>query len=34
MCRKQEERDPAGYVTRIDNVPTLLTSEQVAESLV
>lgn len=34
MCRKQEERDPTGYVTRIDNVPTLLTSEQVAESLV
>ena len=34
MCRKQEERDVAGYVTRIDNVPTLLTSEQVAESLV
>lgn len=34
MCRKQEERDAAGYVTRIDNVPTLLTSEQVAESLV
>jgi hypothetical protein len=34
MCRKQEERDATGYVTRIDNVPTLLTSEQVAESLV
>jgi hypothetical protein len=33
MCRKQEERDATGYVTRIDNVPTLLTSEQVAESL-
>jgi hypothetical protein len=34
MCRMQEERDAAGYVTRLDNVPTLLTSEQVAESLV
>jgi hypothetical protein len=34
MCRKQEERDAAGYVTRIDNVPTLLTTEEVAESLV
>jgi hypothetical protein len=34
MCRKLEERDATGYVTRIDNVPTLLTSEQVAESLV
>ena len=33
MCRKQEERDSTGYVTRIDNVPTLLTSDQVAESL-
>lgn len=32
MCHKKEERDAAGYVTRIDNVPTLLTSEQVAES--
>jgi hypothetical protein len=32
MCHKKEERDAAGYVTRIDNVPTLLTSDQVAES--
>ena len=33
MCRKREERDAAGYVTHIDNVPTLLTSAQVTESL-
>lgn len=32
MCHKKEERDAAGYVTHIDNVPTLLTSDQVAES--
>ena len=32
MCHKKEERDAAGYVTRIDNVPTLLTSDQVVES--
>ena len=33
MCRKREERDGAGYVTHIDNVPTILTSAQVEESL-
>ena len=33
MCRKQEERDAAGYVSRIDNIPTLLTSEEVSECL-
>jgi len=33
MCRKHEERDAAGYVTRIDIIPTLLTSEQVTKSL-
>lgn len=33
LCRKEEQRDAAGYVTRIDNIPILLTQEQVKESL-
>lgn len=33
MCRKLEQRDAAGYVTRIDNIPILLTPQQVRESL-
>ena len=32
-CRKEEARDASGYVTRIDNIPTVLTPEQVQESL-
>lgn len=32
-CRKEETRDASGYVTRIDNIPTVLTPEQVQESL-
>jgi len=33
LCEKEEERDAAGYVTRVDNIPTRLTSEQTLESL-
>ncbi len=32
-CRKEETRDASGYVTRIDNIPTVLSPEQVQESL-
>jgi hypothetical protein len=32
-CRKEEHRDKDGYVTRIDNIPTVLTPEQVEDSL-
>ena len=32
-CRKDEQRDKEGYVTRIDNIPTVLTPEEVQESL-
>ena len=32
-CRKEEARDSSGYVTRIDNIPTVLSPEQVQESL-
>jgi len=32
-CRKDEQRDSSGYVTRIDNIPTVLSPEQVQESL-
>ncbi|MDD5350699.1 MAG: SbcC/MukB-like Walker B domain-containing protein, partial [Chthoniobacteraceae bacterium] len=32
-CRKEEQRDSSGYVTRIDNIPTVLTPEEVQESL-
>jgi Putative exonuclease SbcCD, C subunit/P-loop containing region of AAA domain len=33
LCEKEEERDAAGYVTRVDNIPTRLTTEQALESL-
>lgn len=32
-CRKEEARDQEGYVTRIDNIPTVLSPEEVQESL-
>ena len=33
LCRKFEHRGADGYITRIDNVPTRLTPEQVRESI-
>jgi uncharacterized protein YPO0396 len=33
LCEKEEERDAAGYVTRVDNIPTRLTAQQAIESL-
>lgn len=33
LCEKEEERDAAGYVTRVDNIPTRLTTEQALDSL-
>jgi hypothetical protein len=33
LCEKEEERDAAGYVTRVDNIPTRLTTEQALESM-
>lgn len=32
-CRKEEQRDPSGYITRIDNIPTVMTSHEVLEAL-
>lgn len=34
LCEKEEERDAAGYVTRVDNIPTRLSAQQAVESLV
>ncbi len=33
VCRKEEQRDAAGYITRIDNIPIMLTEAQVREAL-
>lgn len=33
VCRKEEQRDANGYVTNVDNLPILVTCEQVEEAL-
>ncbi len=33
VCRKEEQRDASGYVTNVDNLPILVTPEQVEEAL-
>ena len=33
VCRKDEQRGPDGYVTRVDNIPIILTPDQVLEAL-
>lgn len=33
LCRKDQQIDAQGYVSRVDNVPILLTSEQVEETM-
>lgn len=33
VCRKEEQRDEAGYVTRVDNIPILLPPDEVREAL-
>jgi uncharacterized protein YPO0396 len=33
VCRKEEQRGPDGYVTRVDNIPILLPPDQVTEAL-
>jgi hypothetical protein len=31
--RKEEVRDEAGFITQLDNIPVLLTSDQVQDTL-
>jgi len=33
VCRKEEQRGPDGYVTRVDNIPIVLPPDQVLEAL-
>jgi hypothetical protein len=33
VCRKEEQRGPDGYVTRVDNIPIILPPDQVMEAL-